>query len=66
MAQCDTLKLTRTREDLVCNVQYAGAALAADDDKFFFEFLTWLQQLLAPLGSELSDCVPRSSQGGSG
>jgi diguanylate cyclase (GGDEF)-like protein len=43
-------KLDRTREDLVFIVQFVAAAVLVDDHSVLFEFLTWLQQLLANRG----------------
>ncbi|MDP1876314.1 MAG: diguanylate cyclase [Actinomycetota bacterium] len=50
MAAYDEAKLARTREDLVYVVQFLAAALAARDDTVFFEFLGWLEHLLARRG----------------
>jgi len=50
MASYDAIRMTRTREDLVYTVQFIAASLAAGDDTVFFEFLTWLQHLLAYRG----------------
>jgi hypothetical protein len=50
MAAQDAARITRTREDLVYLVQFIAASLASGDDTVFFEFLTWLQHLLARRG----------------
>jgi hypothetical protein len=50
MAAYDAVRITRTREDLVYIVQFIAASLASGDDTVFFEFLTWLQHLLARRG----------------
>jgi X-X-X-Leu-X-X-Gly heptad repeat protein len=50
VAAYDAVRVTRTREDLVYIVQFIAASLASGDDTVFFEFLTWLQQLLAGRG----------------
>jgi len=50
MAAYDAVRVTRTREDLVYIVQFIAASLASGDDAVFFEFLTWLEHLLARRG----------------
>ena len=42
--------ITSAREDLVYIVQFIAAALAADDDTVFLEFILWLKQLLGLRG----------------
>jgi methanogenic corrinoid protein MtbC1 len=46
MAAYGEQQLARTREDLVFNVQFLGAALLVGDDSIYTEFLDWLQDLL--------------------
>jgi diguanylate cyclase (GGDEF)-like protein len=50
MAAYDAVRITRTREDLVYIVQFIAASLVSGDDTVLFEFLTWLQHVLACRG----------------
>ena len=50
MADYNPRQLKHTREDLVFIVQFLGAAVLADDESVFTDFVIWLRDLLVHRG----------------